>query len=72
MVPKESLEPECFSCGAGIGPSHECRSPSWAGDKPLCGWCYGKLKIDGFLQITDLQRVLPDGSVIKFKRVLPQ
>lgn len=57
---------ECFSCGIGIGPGHEESIPSHAGSKILCGWCYGKLKKQGYIQLNHFTRLLPGGAVIRF------
>lgn len=62
---------ECCSCGAGIGPENEHKFPEHAGDKTLCGYCDGLMRVDGFIQLDDHHRMLPDGSIIKSRRVLP-
>jgi len=62
---------ECCSCRAGIGPEYEHKDPEWAGDKPLCGFCDGIMRKTGFIQIDDHHRLLPDGSLIEERRVLP-
>ncbi|MBA7630821.1 hypothetical protein ES703_38346 [subsurface metagenome] len=56
----------CFACGISIGPGYEETFPSKAGDKTLCGWCHSTLKKQGYIQINSLQRLLPDGTVIRF------
>jgi len=73
LLPDGTIIPfsECFSCGIGIGPGHDESTPSHAGDKIICGWCYGKLRKQGYLQIDELHRLLPNSSVIKFRRILP-
>lgn len=68
MVTTEKEPLRCFSCGVCIGPGYDTSIPSYAGDKPLCGHCDGQLSIDGYLQIDDHHRLLPDGSVIKQRR----
>lgn len=62
---------ECCSCGAGIGPGFEHKYPEWAGDKFLCGHCKSIMRRDGYIQIDDFIRMLPDGSIIRERRVLP-
>jgi len=57
---------QCFSCGIGIGPDYEESLPYKAGDKTLCSWCHGTLEKQGYIQLNSLQRLLPDGTVIKF------
>jgi hypothetical protein len=62
---------ECSSCGAGIGPGFEHTFPDWAGDIPLCSFCKSIMRKDGYIQIDENHRLLPDGSVISERRVLP-
>ena len=57
---------QCFACGISIGPGYAETFPYKAGDKSLCGQCYGRLKKQGYLQINTFQRLLPDGRVIRF------
>ena len=61
------IEPlKCFACGIGIGPGYKESIPSKAGDKTLCGQCYGALKKQGYIQLDRERRLLPSGRVIKF------
>jgi len=57
---------KCFACGIGIGPGYEESILSKAGDKTLCGQCYGALKKQEYIQLDRERRLLPDGRVIKF------
>jgi len=59
-------EKECFSCGICIGPKYEEHYPYPVGDKILCGWCLGKLKKQGYIQLNRDTRLLPDGTTIRF------
>jgi len=61
---------QCFSCGICIGPSYDESFPYKVGDKKICGWCYGMLEKQGYIQIDPFLRLLPDGTVIKFAREL--
>jgi len=57
----------CFSCGICIGPGYGEPFPFYAGDKKICGRCRGKLTTQGYIQLNQSQRLLPDGKVIKFR-----
>ena len=59
---------ECFACGICIGPDYEEPIPYPVGNKNLCSWCRGKLKMQGYIQLNQFQRLLPDGTVIEFKQ----
>ena len=59
---------KCFACGICIGPGYDEYLPSKAGNKSLCGWCYGTLNKQGYIQLDSLRRLLPDGRVIQFRQ----
>jgi hypothetical protein len=62
---------QCSSCGACIGPDYDQKYPEFAGEQPLCSFCYGIMWENNFIQLDDYRRMLPDGRIIKAKRVLP-
>jgi len=59
---------QCRSCSIVIGPGQYANgTPFMAGDEPLCGYCRGIMKRQGFIQLNMSERLLPDGSIIRFR-----
>jgi hypothetical protein len=69
MEPEEKIQgkgQQCDSCHAGIGEGFIQRKLNRVGNSELkiCDWCVETLKRLGYLQITELIRLLPDGRVV--------
>lgn len=60
---KDSVSGRCFACGICVGPQYNEHESYPVGDKKVCGWCYRKLKKDGFIELPRSGRLLPDGTV---------
>jgi hypothetical protein len=64
---------ECSSCGIGIGEEFDNREPAgYAGQKPLCWYCSRIMRENGFLQVSDQARMLPNGTLIEYRRNIEQ
>jgi len=55
----------CDSCRCCIGEGFTETESYKVGAHKICGWCLGKLKARGYLQVTDKEQMLPSGSIIE-------